>query len=35
MAVYGFGVPKSGFGDDCWCCREVVVGGDEAAVDVT
>jgi hypothetical protein len=28
--------PGSGFGDDCWCCDEVVVvvGGDEVAVDV-
>jgi hypothetical protein len=28
--------PGSGFGDDCWCCGEVVVvvGGDEVAVDV-
>ncbi|KAK2377717.1 hypothetical protein QL285_078364 [Trifolium repens] len=24
----------SGFGDDCWCCGEVVVGADEVAVDI-
>ncbi|WJX78400.1 hypothetical protein P8452_61628 [Trifolium repens] len=30
MAVFGFGVA----GDDCWCCGEVVGGGDEVAVDV-
>ena len=28
--------PGSGFGDDCWCCGDVVVvvGGDDVVVDV-
>jgi hypothetical protein len=36
IAVFGFGIARSDFGDDCWCCGEVVVvvGGDEVTVDV-